>query len=67
MDAMKPNWQVFMDSCEKAEVKPLTVFTDLKISTSSLSYWRNGKCFPKYDKIAMIADYLDVPVGDFYV
>ena len=67
MDARKQNWQVYMDWSEKAEVKPLTVFTDLKISTSSLSYWRNGKCYPKYDKIAMIADYLDVPVGDFYV
>lgn len=37
---------------------------DLKISSSTLSQWVNGKMFPRMDKVEMLAQYFHISTAD---
>ncbi len=47
-------------------VTPYRVHKETKISTATLSDWKNGKSQPKKDKIEKICEYFNVPLSYFY-
>ena len=47
-------------------VTPYRVHKETKISTATLSDWKNGKSQPKKDKIEKIFEYFNVPLSYIY-
>lgn len=59
---------MFEKLCEEYGVKPTKVFADLKMSVANATNWKQGICFPKVDKVKLIADYFGLEgVDGFYV
>lgn len=60
-------YKKFYQLCKIHKVTPyqVSVGTGGKVSTAVLSQWKNGDYDLKLEKLAMIADYFNVPVTDF--
>lgn len=54
-------WENFSFLCEKNGKKPNTVATELKISSGSVTAWKQGRV-PKWGTLQKIADYFSVSV-----
>lgn len=59
------SYDEFERLCNERKVTPYRVATDTGISTATLSEWKNGAYVPKYNKIAAIAKYFNVPIETF--
>ena len=64
---MHPSFTMFFDLCKERNVRPTKVMTDLKFGTGTVTNWRQGKSYPKPDKVRAIAEYFNVDWTDFYV
>ena len=45
-------------------ITPYRVSKDTGIPTSTLSDWKNGRSYPKADKLKILADYFGVDIKD---
>lgn len=63
---MKASYKKFEELLESKNLTPYKIHKMTGIATSTLSDWKNGKSTPKTDKLAKIADVLDVPITYFY-
>lgn len=45
-------------------ITQLELATEIKVATSSVSYWCNGEKMPRMDKIELIAEFLGVTKSD---
>jgi transcriptional regulator with XRE-family HTH domain len=50
--------------CKEKQITLVNLMGELGLSTSNLSYWKNGR-MPKLNIITMIADYFQVPLSYF--
>jgi repressor LexA len=56
-------YENFQKLCEERGVKPGTVSKATKVSTATLTAWKQNKYTPKQDKLQKIADYFQVPLS----
>ena len=62
-----PNYELFDHLCATHELNPNDIATELKISHSTLTHWKYQRSMPKYDVVARIANYFDIPADAFYL
>ena len=58
-------YEKFEALLKKKNVTPYKVSKETKISTATLSDWKNGRSKPKADKLKILADYFGVPIEYF--
>lgn len=61
----RSSYEKFRKICLEREVKPADVSKATGISSATLSSWKNGIYFPKFDKISKIAKFFRVDVSYF--
>lgn len=54
-------WKIFLELCEKNNIKPTAVVVKLNLSRGSVTHWKAGKV-PKTPALIKIADYFGVTV-----
>lgn len=54
-------WKIFLELCEKNNIKPTAVVVKLNLSRGSVTHWKAGKV-PKTPALIKIADYFNVSV-----
>lgn len=57
-------WKIWIFA-KKKNITPYKVSKETKISTATLSDWKNGRSKPKADKLKILANYFDVPIEYF--
>lgn len=62
---MYKTFEVFEKLLEERGLTPYKVSKATKVSTSTLTDWKNAVYEPKLEKLILIADYLEVPVDVF--
>lgn len=62
---MRPDYCKFAKLLKERGITANKVSKDTGVSTAILTYWKNGRSFPKIDKIQKIADYFGVPIEYF--
>jgi len=56
----------FLELCEAKGIKPKKAVTDMELSNSIATAWKNRGLTPKSDTLAKIAQYFNVPI-DFFL
>lgn len=51
-------WDIFIELCEKFNVKPNPVGKELGISSGTITLWKNGS-MPSGEKLLLLADYFN--------
>lgn len=58
-------YEKFAKLLEERDISAYRVSKDTGIASSTFTFWKNGKCKPKIDKLQKLAEYFGVSVDYF--
>lgn len=62
---VKPDYEIYSALRDKRQLSDYQVGKDTGIPTSGLTRWKQGKQFPKTDKLLKLAEYFGVSIEYF--
>lgn len=56
-------WNNFYNLCKKQGIKPTPLIKSFNMSTSCITYWKNGS-LPKIEHLILLADYFNITIDE---